>query len=283
MLQVSVIIPTYNDDERLQKCITALAEQSLDSRCYEVIVVNNSTEEVNCRLPESGFKLLQEITPGSYAARNKGLEIAKGKIIAFTDSDCIPDREWLKNGLSALTNACADRIAGKVEVFPQNSRMTAVECYEKIFAFDQMDNARRGSSVTANLFVKREVIDLVGHFDSSLLSGGDIEWNVRASQAGFGIVYDEEAFVLHPARHSWRQLSKKIERTTGGRFSMNPAYTLSMLRSLAPPIEAGLKILNSGEDTRTKLLAFFIAYRIKLKKLSYLRQLRQKKAQPQRS
>ena len=283
MLQMSVIVPTYDDDARLQKCISALAEQSLDSRLYEVIVVNNSNRKVTCQLPRSGFKLLQELTPGSYAARNKGLEVAKGEFIAFTDSDCIPDREWLKAGLNKLMSGCADRVAGRVVIFPQSARMSAVECYERIFAFRQIDNAKRGSSVTANLFVKREVIEVAGPFDSRLLSGGDTEWSGRASRAGFGIVYDEKAFVLHPARHSWRQLCKKIERTTGGKFSINSTYKLNVLRSLAPPIEAGRIILHSGEDNRTKLLAFLVAYGIKLKKLAYLRQLRMKKVQPQRS
>lgn len=283
MLQISVIIPTYKDDKRLQACIDALARQSLDKGLYEVIVVNNSRNDIDIQAPEIELKILQELTPGSYAARNRGLEIAKGEFIAFTDSDCIPDKEWLEKGLKSLMSCSVDRVSGNIMVFPRCPRMTAVECYEAIFAFNQNDYVKRGSAVTANLFVRRRVFETIGLFNSSLFSGGDNEWNFRATQAGFGIRYDETAIVHHPARHSWRELSRKIERTTGGKFSINPAYKVNALRSVAPPIEAGRIIFKSGKSFRTKILAFFIAYRIKLKKLSYLRSLQQKKVHPQRS
>lgn len=282
MLRISVIVPAYNDDERLQKCIDALAEQSLDCRYYEVIIVNNSTRQLTCRLPVSGFKVLQQLTPGSYAARNMGLEGAKGEIIAFTDSDCIPDRDWLKVGLDIFVKSCAERVAGRVVVFSQSDRMTAVECYEKIFAFRQESAVKKGVAVTANLFVNRKVFEKIGNFDESLLSGGDVEWNTRATNAGHGLVFSSEAFVFHPARYSWAELIKKKQRTMGGDFSRGLGYRSSVLRSFAPPVAATKRIMLSNESLRTKLLAFAVAYRIKVEKYFYFKRLLSGTASPLR-
>lgn len=280
---LTVIVPTFEDDLRLQKCLNALSVQDFCHGHFEVIVVNNSDVELSINRPPMDLTIISERKPGSYAARNCGLLHARGEIVAFTDSDCIPDSQWLQRGVDALVNQGADRIAGKVTVFPKASRMTAVECYESIFAFNQKSSVRSGVAVTANLFVRSTVFEAVGVFDSRLFSGGDIEWNKRATNDGFSILYEETAIIHHPARHSWRELSKKLERTTGGAFVIDPAYNINALRALVPPIEAGRKIFKSEKSFRTKFLAFFIAYRIKLKKLIYVRRLRAKMVKPPRS
>lgn len=283
MKVVTVIVPAYKDDTKLKKCVDALDRQSLGKENYEVLIVNNAAEDISFDLPSSGFRLLTELTPGSYAARNLGLSFASGSIFAFTDSDCIPDPNWLKNGVDELERSQADRIAGAVKVFPRSDRMTPTECYESIFAFDQRSNAERGSAVTANLFARKKVFESVGVFNQDLLSGGDTEWNKRATRHGFSIVYSEEAVVLHPARHSWGELARKIERTMGGKFSLDRNYKISTFRSLMPPIEAARTILKSRSSPRTMLLAFWIAYLIKLHKLRSLYRLRSGRARPSRS
>ena len=94
---ISVIIPVYNDSQRLQLCLAALENQSYPKDSYEVIVIdNNSTDNVkkivnNCSQAIYAFKK----TKGSYAARNKGISLARGEVLAFTDSDCIPTHHWL--------------------------------------------------------------------------------------------------------------------------------------------------------------------------------------------
>src|SRR5262245_50422661 len=97
---ISVIIPVYNDTERLRTCLTALADQTYPRDRYEVIVVDNGSTIPPRSLVESfpGFVFAEESKPGSYAARNRGLQIARGDVLAFTDSDCIPDRHWLAAG-----------------------------------------------------------------------------------------------------------------------------------------------------------------------------------------
>src|SRR3954452_20493964 len=125
---VSIIIPTYNDWKRLSLCVNALADQSYSKDKFEVIIVNNNpadTIPANFILPDNAIIITEE-APGSYAARNAALRMAKGEIIGFTDSDCIPDPNWIKNAVDYLeSNSTCSRIAGKIAVFFETSNPTA--------------------------------------------------------------------------------------------------------------------------------------------------------------
>lgn len=140
---VSVIIPVFNDVEPLKLCLAALAEQSYGSSRYEIIVVDNgsdSLEQVKAVVePYEQVILTTEPAPGSYSARNKGLSLAKGEIIAFTDADCIPALDWVEKGVGLLnqTPNCG-LVAGQIQLFFRNPHQpNMVELYESIRALPQ--------------------------------------------------------------------------------------------------------------------------------------------------
>jgi glycosyltransferase involved in cell wall biosynthesis len=223
-LLVSVIIPVYNNIEKLERCLEALQKQTYPKNCYEVIVIDNGSEE-NTELVTSKFNnvcLFYETQIGSYAARNKGINQAKGTIIAFTDSDCIPHLNWLENGISALlnNNNCG-LVAGKINIFFQDYQSpTDVEVYELINTLKQDKNIKKFQAVTANLFTFMEVIKKVGYFDQNIKSGGDMEWSYRVHLQGYQLIYEELACVDHPARRTYSELSNRILRTTGGNYML---------------------------------------------------------------
>jgi len=132
---ISVIIPTYHDWERLKLCLAALREQTYPQDRFEVLVVNNDPQDPvpEMELPNN-FQVLSESKPGSYAARNKGISVAKGEILAFTDSDCIPYEDWLEKAVERLLDG-AQRVAGHVELFFKSEKLTPAEIFEKAFAF----------------------------------------------------------------------------------------------------------------------------------------------------
>ncbi|MEI6331181.1 MAG: glycosyltransferase family A protein [Pseudanabaena sp. ELA645] len=169
---VSVIIPVYNDSEPLKICLEALENQTYPKDLYEVIVVDNGSDATqDIKRLVSHFdqaETFYESFPSSYAARNKGLQKAKGQIIAFTDADCIPDPNWIQNGVRNLLQVpnCG-LVAGKIDIFFRDShRPTAIELYESIIDFDQeyfLKNSCFG--MTANIFTFKEVIENVGDFN----------------------------------------------------------------------------------------------------------------------
>jgi glycosyltransferase involved in cell wall biosynthesis len=221
---VSVIIPVHNDRARLQICLQALYYQTYPYHRYEVIVVdNNSTEDILLIVqPFPNVQYTTEAKPGNNAARNRGLSITRGEFIAFTDADCIPDREWLAEGVrSLLAHPEAGIIGGQIQFFCQGDRPTPVEyvdsvCYLQQAVYVQRDRYAAG----ANLFTRRSVIQHVGGFEERLLNLGDKEWGQRVAAAGFGVMYAERAIVHHPARATLAALLAKARRQTQAQITL---------------------------------------------------------------
>ncbi|MDK1956585.1 glycosyltransferase family 2 protein [Klebsiella pneumoniae] len=235
-LLFTVIVPTFNDVPRTNKCINSLIKQTISSCLYEVIIVDNNPQLLDyCDVP-SNFKIIHEPTPGSYAARNTALKLANGKYIAFTDADCIVSPEWLESAQKYLDNR-TDRVAGNIKLFDETgtNKMTFSGCYEKAYAFDQKINASRGECVTVNLIIHKSFIDRVGYFDSNLFSGGDIEWNLRATKDNIGIVYADDVIVMHPIRASFKEIISKRVRVIGGQYKK--ISIIGTLKFLLPSIK----------------------------------------------
>lgn len=219
--EVSVVIPVFDDSLRLKNCLNALERQTYSKDKVEIIVVdNNSTENIkDVAGSYERVNLLHEATPGSYVARNKGIRNARGNIIAFTDSDCVPQPKWLEAGvekLLALENG--GFVGGKVEFFFQDpNHPLLVELFDSVTFLQQERYVKEfGWSTTSNMFAFKHVFDDVGLFNHQLKSGGDAEWGKRVVAKGYSFAYAENSVILHPARHSWQQVYKKLKRVSGG-------------------------------------------------------------------
>lgn len=242
-LQVSIIIPVYNDAERLKLCLQAIERQNYPQSCYEVIVIDNNSTD-NIKEVVSSFKnieLKSESKPGSYAARNRGIEAAKGEIIAFTDSDCIPSYQWIDQGVKSLKFEQADLAGGKI-TFLFSSQKSTAEIFDSITSLQVKKNIEnRQLTVTANLFTYRYVFEAIGLFDASLKSGGDFKWTKKATDAGFKLVYSPNAEILHPAR-KLSSLIRKGYRVGTGQLDIQLAQGVPLsalirktFRDLLPP------------------------------------------------
>jgi glycosyltransferase involved in cell wall biosynthesis len=218
---VSVVVPVFNDVERLRTCLLALAAQTYPADQVEVLVVDNaSTQDVAAALPDDPrFRLLHEARRGSYAARNTGLAVATGEVLAFTDADCAPDPTWLEEGVRALAaEPAADMVGGAVEFsYASGAPVSAAELYEFRHGFPQERYLRvEHFAATANMLTWRSVLDRVGPFDARLQSGGDGEFGRRVAAAGGLQRYAERAVVRHPARATTQELLVKLARTSAG-------------------------------------------------------------------
>src|SRR5690606_6062240 len=255
---VSIITPIYNDWERMAHCISALSTQNYPVHLYEIILVNNNPGHPppNEFSMPSNCRIIAEPKPGSYAARNAGIRAATGEIIGFTDSDCIPHRNWIRNAVDFLTlHKKYSRVAGRIELLYQSETLTPGELYEKVYAFNQHRYVERdGTGVTANMFSYRFVFDSVGLFNGDLLSGGDYEWGVRARDANFSIGYGHEVVVSHPARSSVKDPATKAKRVGGGhalfkyQLSSKAMALFYLLNHLRPPLRSFRMVFKRGRD-----------------------------------
>jgi glycosyltransferase involved in cell wall biosynthesis len=208
---VSVIVPVRNAAGRLPTLLAALDEQTLPRERFEIIVADDASTDATADLAEarSGVQVVRLATQGgSYAARNAALETARGGVLAFTDGDCRPQPDWLERGLAEVEGG-ADLAAGHVEL-PLGERPTTGELIDVARHLHQERNVDAGFGATANLFVRAAVLDRIGPFNASLMSGGDLEFGLRAREAGFRLVYAPAAVVVHPPRRARELIAKSL-------------------------------------------------------------------------
>ncbi|WOI36117.1 glycosyltransferase family A protein [Alteromonas sp. CI.11.F.A3] len=221
---VTVIVPVYNDENRIAECIAAICGQKVSNFVLEVIVVDNGstdrTFEIASAFPlkHDNVKVVRCMTPGSYAARNHGISLSRGSFFAFTDSDCLVSKEWIESNLANLKNLDKNTIlAGEVEFYRENEKKTEQSAldFENTFSMKQEENAKNGKCITANFFCSKLLFDKCGTFNASLKSGGDIEMSARVVQNGGRVIYNSQALVKHPSRNV-RELIVKRKRIIGG-------------------------------------------------------------------
>ncbi len=215
---ISVILPHLNQPAYLERTLTALKAQDYPGNLFETIVVDNGSkpetlQEV-ARLSETyGFKLLHEDEPGPGPARNKGVSEAAHDLLAFIDSDCVPDAHWLSAiaGFSARHPDAA--FGGDVRILyvdPEN--LTEIEAYESVFAYQQKNYIeQKNFSGTGNLAMHREIYEKVGPF-RGLGVAEDRDWGQRATRHGVTIRYCPDMIVFHPGRVSFEELCVKWRR-----------------------------------------------------------------------
>ncbi len=221
MFQVAVVIPVWNGEAVLGRCLDALARQTLPRDAYQIIVVDNGSNDATRTIARSytGVELLEEKRPGSYVARNLGIERVRAPITAFTDADCEPAPDWLEQVLrAAAANPGFGVLAGKIELFDEIAQEREVfGDYERLFSFPQA-HAARGNCATANWASETALLKALGGFDAALKSGGDRQMALRIRDSGHPLIYVPAMMVRHPVRASRAELVRKRQRLSGGRW-----------------------------------------------------------------
>lgn len=234
---VSVIVPVREHVAGVRELISRLGRQTLSAGSFELVIGGDGA------VPE----LLEEIASGgwvsvvhgpcmtSYAARNRAARQAQGQILAFCDSDCLPEPSWLEEGLAALRHA--EVVAGEVTFVPP-AEPTVWSLLTADMFLDQERNVLLGRGVTANLFVRREIFERVGGFDDTLPSGGDYDFVRRCVATGARLTYQPRAVVRHPTldrRHDFlRKVSTTNRWAAARRARSGERLAVSSLLTLAP-------------------------------------------------
>lgn len=217
--EAAVIVPHYDDHERLARCLGALAGSDL-SRVEVLVVDNASPTPLDAVAAAHPFaRAVIEPARGAAAARNRGVAESTAPLLFFLDADCVPAPGWVEAGLAAMRGGAAI-VGGRVEVFHETQGpRTGPQAFEAVFAFDNADYVqRKGFSVTANMLTRRDVFADVGPFRPALSE--DIDWCERARARGWVIEYDDALRVAHPSRGDWPALERKWRRLTSELYQL---------------------------------------------------------------
>jgi GT2 family glycosyltransferase len=215
---VSVVIPAHGRISKLQRCLEALAAQTLARDEFEVVVCDDGSPEplapalagFNDRLT---LTVVRQERRGPAAARNEGARHATGSLLVFTDDDCSPEEDWLEHLVANIERYPGHLIGGSiVNLLTDDPYATATQLITScVYDYYARHPESRRLYCTANLAVPRSRFWLLGGFSEQYqrAAGEDYDFCARWTEAGFPNHYAPEATVGHSHGHSlssfWRQ------------------------------------------------------------------------------
>lgn len=221
---VSVIIPCYNVEGTIAKCIQSVSNQSYPQDQFEIIVVDDGSSDGTVSEikkldgnPNVSIHAHRE-NRGLSAARNTGIKSAQGEILCFLDSDMTVDKDWIEILLDKLGDFSVVGVVGNVTL-PEDVEGNTLDKY--------FYNPRRGARqfpentpigfqwfLFNNTAIRREIFDRVGVFDESIKSygGEDTElairiWDVYPS----GLRYSSKAASKHYHHRTMEEFCQVME------------------------------------------------------------------------
>lgn len=219
---VSVIIPVRNGGARLGEVLRACANQSYQGKWETIIVDNGSTDAADVTAAGNpGVQVLRECEHdrSPYSARNRGIEVARGRIIALLDATCVPRPEWLAEGVMAMQRVGRGLVAGEVAFRFTKVPPTAGEVWDSVANVRQDLAVQRGVAKTGNLFIHADLLASQGLFREGARCAEDVRWTGMATSAGWPLVYADRAVVEINARGGLALL-RKLARTGSGKAEL---------------------------------------------------------------
>jgi cellulose synthase/poly-beta-1,6-N-acetylglucosamine synthase-like glycosyltransferase len=211
--RISVVVPAFQASASIERCLAALAHQTLPAEQYEVIVVDDgSTDDTANRASRCGAHVLRLVrNQGPAQARNVGLAAARGEIVVFTDSDCEPTSGFL----AALTDPLRDaRIAATKGAYESNQRALVPR-----FVQLEYESRYRHTAAASNVdFIdtyaacyRRADLVRLGGFDPRFRVCEDQELSFRLAEAGLKMHFVPDARTLHQHVDTlWGYVRKKF-------------------------------------------------------------------------
>jgi mycofactocin system glycosyltransferase len=208
---VSVIVPVRNRPTDITTCLQSLSRLDYPAEKMEVIVVDDASDD---NTPEvvSTFALhlirLKVHRQASYC-RNRAAQRAKGEILAFLDSDCVVDPQWLKELIPAFADPSNGAVGGVVDSY-RNTKV--LDRYEKVKSSLTMGSWPKSSHEeknffylpSCNLLVRRTLFQQLGGFREDVVVGEDVDFCWRLQDQGHHLEYRPVGTVYHKHRNSMR-------------------------------------------------------------------------------
>jgi GT2 family glycosyltransferase len=262
--RVSVIIPAYNSEATIAATLEALGRQNFED--FETIVVDSSPGEATAELMAERFSEVtfhhsgQRLLP--HAARNRGIELANGDLLVFSDPDCVARPDWLTRLVAAHEQGHAV-VGGAIET--EGGWLEQGIHLSKFSAWTSGGSpGPRDDLATANVLWTRSLMERVGPFSTDRWSG-DTELSWRARSEGIELRFEPAAVVSHAhdtgLRAAWRERYVRGEdfaemRMNAERWSRSRAAAHLLAVPLMPVLLLGRALARArrGRDLRRAIL-----------------------------
>jgi len=212
--RISVVIPTYNRYEDLYECLHSIF--ALKVKPYEVIVVDSNSMDETGKLKDCfPIKFVSIKERSRQHARNLGISMASGDIIAFLDDDVVVCEEWLNQIVKPYVNDSVGGVGGRVIAYGTSNKFyvkigrgNVGRIFSNGLVIGNFDLPSRNliavdSFIGCNMSFGRELLLKVGGFDENYAGTGyrdDTDLCIRIRRLGYKLVYNPKALVYHKFR-----------------------------------------------------------------------------------
>jgi GT2 family glycosyltransferase len=199
----SVIIPARNAASTIGECLLATLSQSLPKEHYEIIVVDDGSSDATARIArQAGVRVIPQPPRGAAAARNAGARSARGDVLVFLDTDCVPKLDWLAQMIAPLDDPAVAGVRGAYQsheagLFPRLIQAEWDETYRQLGRRPSIGAVSRNSAA-----YRRGAFLAAGGFDPTFSGAEDLDLSYRLTEAGHRLVFAPKAQVLHRHGHS---------------------------------------------------------------------------------
>lgn len=252
---VSIIIPVRNAGKIIGQCLKSLNNLNYPKDKYEIIISDSeSTDDTQAIIKKYGAILVSTPKRSVCAGRNEGFRVARGEIVAFSDADCVMDKNWIKNGIKYFENPVIGAVGGP-NITPADDTAFAKAVG---FVFDQaifsagsihgriLNKIKEVKSIPGcNVIYKRGVLDKVMPMDESLLEAEDYVTNQKIRRLGYKLLYTPDTVVWHYRRPNPKRFFRQIYRYAIGRLLIGKK-DIKMMNLMHILIGLGLPILTGA-------------------------------------
>lgn len=243
--KVSVVVPCFNSEKTLDKCISALLNQKF-SGDFEIVMVDDGSTDSTAEIIKKNKKIkyIFQKNSGPAKARNNGWKHANGDIVVFTDSDCVPEKDWLKLMISpfGISNNIGAVGGAYGKTINLESLLASLIGEEIKFRYKNIGKYTDAHG-SYSLAVRKNVLEKISGYNEFYPVATAEDWDLcyRIQAAGYKIYFNRKAKVghHHPAklvkylktqfRHGFyrvRLYKDNPKRVVGDKYSGNAKYVV---------------------------------------------------------
>jgi len=204
---VSIVIPARNEEAIIEKCLASLERLEYSPDKLEVIIINDGSTDATAAIigkyRRPWLTVLGTGGVGPSRGRNLGVKQARGEYVAFTDADCVVDKQWLNELLKGFSEGVAG--VGGSQQIPDDASPFERRIHDFLTSMHFVaEYVKTGQTIrpvkdfaSCNGMYLKSALNEVGGFDEQLWPGEDVELNYKIVRRGHKLAYNPAAIVKH--------------------------------------------------------------------------------------